>query len=115
VPDLRSSIVERGVFERGARCRLPVVATRVEGTPGLVDDHRSGLLVPPDNAQALAQAILKLLENPPPAARVGAQGCSRALAALGMNRMLKRIDTFYCRALGPSHGAPAPRQTVQHA
>jgi glycosyltransferase involved in cell wall biosynthesis len=34
---------------------LPVVGTRVGGTPGLVDDHRTGLLVPPDNAPALAE------------------------------------------------------------
>ena len=41
---------------------LPVVGTRVGGIPGLVEDHRTGLLVPPDNAPALAEAILRLIE-----------------------------------------------------
>jgi len=94
---------------------LPVVGTRVGGTPALVDDHRTGLLVPPDDAPALAQAILRLLETPALATEMGARGRARALAEFGMDRMLERIDAFYCRALGPAHGAPAPRATVQHA
>jgi glycosyltransferase involved in cell wall biosynthesis len=94
---------------------LPVVATRVGGTPALVDDRRTGLLVPPDNAPALAQAILRLLDTPAMAIEMGAQGRARALAEFSMDRMLERIDAFYCRALGPAHGAPAPRPTVQHA
>ena len=94
---------------------LPVIATRVGGTPALVDDRRTGLLVPPDDAPALAQAILRLLEAPAMATEMGAQGRARALAEFGVDRMLERIDAFYCRALGPAHGAPAPRPTVQHA
>lgn len=94
---------------------LPVVATRVGGTPALVEDQRTGLLVPPGNAEALAQAILRLLEAPAVASAMGAQGRARALGEFGMDRMLERVDAFYCRALGPAHGAPAPRPTVQHA
>lgn len=94
---------------------LPVIATRVGGTPGLVDDHRTGLLVPPDDAPALAQAILRLLETPAIATEMGAQGRARVLAEFGVDRMLERIDAFYCRALGPAHGAPASRPTVHHA
>ncbi len=93
---------------------LPVIATRVGGTPALVDDPQTGLLVPPDDASALAQAILKLLESPAIATEMGAQGRARALAEFGVDRMLERMDAFYCRALGPAHGAPAPRPTVQH-
>ncbi|MGH7396630.1 MAG: glycosyltransferase [Candidatus Rokuibacteriota bacterium] len=93
---------------------LPVVATGVGGTPALVTDHRTGLLVQPGNAPALAEAILKLLEAPAIASEMGAQGRARALAEFGMDRMLERIDAFYCRALGPVHGAPAPRSAVQH-
>jgi glycosyltransferase involved in cell wall biosynthesis len=94
---------------------LPVVATRVGGTPALVDDHRTGLLVPPDNPQALAQAILRLLLTPTLATKMGAEGRARALAEFGIDRMVERIDTFYCRALGPAHSPPAPRQAAQHA
>jgi glycosyltransferase involved in cell wall biosynthesis len=92
---------------------LPVVGTRVGGIPGLVDDHRTGLLVPPDNAPALAEAILRLIEAPAMASEMGAQGRARALAEFGMNRMHERIDRFYCRALGTVQGAPSPREAMQ--
>jgi glycosyltransferase involved in cell wall biosynthesis len=92
---------------------LPVVATRVGGTPALVDDRRTGLLVPPDNALALAQAILRLLEAPAIATEMGAQGRARALAEFGMDRMHERIDSFYCRALGTVQGTPSPREATQ--
>jgi glycosyltransferase involved in cell wall biosynthesis len=92
---------------------LPVVGTRVGGIPGLVDDQRTGLLVPPDNAPALAEAILRLIEAPAMAAAMGAQGRARALAEFGMNRMHERIDSFYCRALGTVQGAPTRREAMQ--
>jgi L-malate glycosyltransferase len=92
---------------------LPVVGTRVGGIPGLVDDHRTGLLVPPDNPPALAEAILKLIEAPAMAIEMGAQGRARALAEFGMDRLHERIDRFYCRALGTVQGAPSPREAMQ--
>jgi glycosyltransferase involved in cell wall biosynthesis len=94
---------------------LPVVATRVGGMAGLVDDHRTGILVPPGDAPALAQAILTLVEAPALAAEMGARGRARAVAEFGTVRMIERMDAFYCRALGTAHGAPAPLETVQHA
>jgi glycosyltransferase involved in cell wall biosynthesis len=92
---------------------LPVVGTRVGGTPGLVDDHRTGLLVAPGNAPALAEAILRLIEAPAIATEMGGQGRARALAEFGMDRMLERIDTFYCRALSTVQGAPTRREAMQ--
>ena len=43
---------------------LPVIATRDGPLPELVEDGRSGLLVERSNARALADAILRLLDNP---------------------------------------------------
>ncbi len=94
---------------------LPVVATRVGGLPGLVEDDDTGLLVPPDDVPALAQAIVRLLETPGLAATMGARGRARALAEFGLDRMYERVDSFYCRALGPGEGAPTPREAVQRA
>jgi glycosyltransferase involved in cell wall biosynthesis len=94
---------------------LPVVATRVGGLPGLVEDQRTGLLVPPADVPALAQAIVRLLETPDLAAMMGARGRARALAEFGLDRMSERVDTFYCRALGPGEDAPAPREAAQRA
>lgn len=44
-------------------CGVPVVTTRVSGIPELVEDRVSGLLVPPTEAFALAQAIRQMLED----------------------------------------------------
>jgi glycosyltransferase involved in cell wall biosynthesis len=44
-------------------CRKPVVATRVGGIPEIIEDGRNGLLVEPDNAGALAEALMKVLKD----------------------------------------------------
>jgi glycosyltransferase involved in cell wall biosynthesis len=56
---------------------VPVVASAVGGIPELVDDGRTGLLVPPGDAAALAGALTRLVEDPAAAARLGAAGWAR--------------------------------------
>ena len=41
----------------------PVVATTVGGLPEMVDDGRTGFLVPPRNIEALADAVVRLMQN----------------------------------------------------
>jgi glycosyltransferase involved in cell wall biosynthesis len=57
---------------------LPVVATRVGGVPEEVEDGRSGLLVPPGDPPALAEAIRIVLSDPALRARFAAEGSRRA-------------------------------------
>ncbi len=52
-------------------CGLPVVATRVAGTPEIVTHGVTGLLCPPRDVERLAEAILKLVENPEMASHLG--------------------------------------------
>jgi glycosyltransferase involved in cell wall biosynthesis len=52
----------------------PVVATGVSGIPELVEHEVNGLLVPPDDPEALADALLRLRDDPALAARVAAAG-----------------------------------------
>lgn len=53
---------------------LPVVATTVSGIPELVEDGVDGLLVPPDDPAALADALWRVAKDPELAARLGAAG-----------------------------------------
>ena len=63
----------------GAGFGLPVVATRVGGTPERVRDGETGLLVEPGDAPALASALMKLMKDPDLALRMGLAGRQRVL------------------------------------
>ena len=52
-----------GVFREAMACGRPVVASRVAGAPEIVAPGETGLLVPPGDAQALAEAVARLLED----------------------------------------------------
>ena len=53
---------------------VPVVSTDVGGVPFLVQHERTALLVPPGDPQAMAQQVLRLLQEPELAARLAANG-----------------------------------------
>lgn len=52
-------------------CGRPVVATAVDGTPEIVRDGETGILVPPSDAGALAAALARILDDPSLAGRMG--------------------------------------------
>ena len=58
------------LMEAGA-CEVPVVATRVGGIPELVEDGVTGILTPPGDAPAMADAFERLLSNPRRRAEMG--------------------------------------------
>jgi glycosyltransferase involved in cell wall biosynthesis len=60
----------RVILEAFARGR-PVIAAKVGGVPDLVEDGRNGLLVPPDDPEALAAALERVLRDRPLAERLG--------------------------------------------
>jgi hypothetical protein len=62
----------------------PVVATRIGGLPEVVRDGETGLLVPADDPRALADAVIRLLEDPQLAAALGAAGRADARARFSM-------------------------------
>jgi glycosyltransferase involved in cell wall biosynthesis len=53
---------------------LPVVATNVGGIPDLLTDNETSLLVPDDDDEAMAAAVLRLLRDPDLAGRLSANG-----------------------------------------
>lgn len=61
-----------------------VVASRVGGIPEYVRDNESGLLIAPENPNALAKALLNLINNPEERARMGRAGRSRAFSEFSL-------------------------------
>jgi glycosyltransferase involved in cell wall biosynthesis/GT2 family glycosyltransferase len=67
------------VAVEGMLARRPVVASRVQGLAEVLDDERTGLLVPPGDPEALAAAITRLLLDAELRARIAASGRVEAL------------------------------------
>lgn len=55
---------QSGVVYSSFALNTPVIATRVGGLPEMIEDGKTGIIVPPKDSSALATAILSLLDNP---------------------------------------------------
>jgi glycosyltransferase involved in cell wall biosynthesis len=71
---------------------LPVIATNVGGIPELVQHEENGLLVPPADPVALAQAIQQLGDDPAKAFRMGRQGRLRVERQFTLQRMILQVE-----------------------
>ncbi|HTM11122.1 MAG TPA: glycosyltransferase [Verrucomicrobiae bacterium] len=78
---------------------LPVVATTVGGNPELVEDGKTGILVPPRDSGALAGAISLLLADSAKARRFGAAGKERAAKEFSLERMARTMGNFYLQLM----------------
>jgi glycosyltransferase involved in cell wall biosynthesis len=74
---------------------LPVIATRVEGTPESVTDGETGILVPPQSPAALAAGIEGLLDDAARAGAMGRAGRERAAAHFSWDAMVDRYNELY--------------------
>jgi glycosyltransferase involved in cell wall biosynthesis len=78
----------------------PVVATEVGGIPEVVRDGITGLLVPPGDADALAEAILKILTDPERAKELAARGQRLVEHEYSTQAWARRWEALYLRELG---------------
>jgi glycosyltransferase involved in cell wall biosynthesis len=74
---------------------LAVVATHVGGIPELVRDGVDGVLVPPGNPDALARAMLQLLETPELTAGMGRSARQRASEFFSVEKMADNFQDLY--------------------
>jgi glycosyltransferase involved in cell wall biosynthesis len=78
----------------------PVVATRVDSLPEVVADGETGVLVPPDNVEALAGALTELAGDPGRRRQMGTNGQERAVKAFSFDAMIDGTIKVYEEALG---------------
>lgn len=88
------------VFLEAMACSLPVLSTRVSAVPEVVLEERTGLLVPPSDPRALADAMLRLARDPELRRRLGEAGRARVREAFGLERMVEETLAVY-RELAP--------------
>jgi glycosyltransferase involved in cell wall biosynthesis len=75
--------------------RRPVVATRVGGVPEMVEHERTGLLVPPRDAAALADAIVRVLTDHPLADTLARAGHDLVHARVSLPAMVGAVGDIY--------------------
>jgi len=80
-------------------CGAPVVATSVGGVPEMVSDGANGLLVPPGDAGALAEALASVLSDDSLARRMGEEARRRTLEEFSVRVMAERTAGVYAAAL----------------
>lgn len=79
------------VFSEAHACGKPVVAGRSGGVEDAVLDGQTGILVSPDSPQEVAQAILRLLEDPEAARRMGEAGRHRIETTLNWRQFTQEV------------------------
>ncbi len=88
---------------------LPTIASRVGGNVEIIQEGKTGLLVPPDEPSALASALLRFLRDPSFAAELGRNGRSFVSAEFSFERMIEKTDQMYTELL-QSRGVETNRE-----
>jgi glycosyltransferase involved in cell wall biosynthesis len=74
---------------------LPVIATSVGGTPEIVADGMTGVLVAPSDPAALGQALIRISADPRRAAAMGRAGRARVAERFTLERMVNEYASAY--------------------
>jgi glycosyltransferase involved in cell wall biosynthesis len=97
-----------------AAMQLPIVTTRIPGCIDAVQDGVTGMLVPPRNAQALAEAIRTYLNNPELRRQHGQAGRDRVLISFRQEAIWDAFYQEYMRLLQEKGlSIPQPLLTLQ--
>ena len=88
------------ILLEGMACKRAIVATAISEIPRILKDRKTGLLVPPDDIDALANAIDYLLRNPRKRNEMGELARKEVTTRFGIEREVERTLEVYFHALG---------------
>jgi glycosyltransferase involved in cell wall biosynthesis len=94
VPSTRPDPLPNSAIEALA-AGVPVVAANHGGLPEIVRDRATGLLIRPNDPQALAKALRELADDPERRARMGDAASADVKERFGLERMLDEIEGIY--------------------
>jgi glycosyltransferase involved in cell wall biosynthesis len=105
VPSLYENLAN--VLLEGMAAGLPIVTTDSGGSPEIVLHRTNGLVVPPGNAESLANAIVDLLTDTATREQFGRTNRKKALEELSLERMARETVDVYSELLGEGRAASA--------
>ncbi len=73
----------------------PIIATHVGCLPDMVEEGRTGLLVPPDDPEAMAKALTRLFCDPKEASEMGQRGRERFVKCFSLERFAAETEKVY--------------------
>jgi colanic acid/amylovoran biosynthesis glycosyltransferase len=85
----------------GMAMGIPAVSTSISGIPELIEDHQTGLLVPPNDATALANALAQLLSDGALRDRLGKAGREKVMAEYEIQKNTRQLLNIFRARLGP--------------
>ncbi len=85
-------------------CEKPVVATSVGGIPELIENEKTGILVPPKNIEALSSSIIKILNEKEYAKYLAFNAKKRFLEYFTPERYVQRMECLYNKLLEEKNG-----------
>lgn len=86
-------------------CGTPIVASNIGGIPDVIKDGETGLLIPPKNPEALANAIIKILQDKTLSSRLSKNGKEEA-KKYSWEKIAKDTEKLYKRVInGEFYGA----------
>ena len=75
--------------------KIPIVATKVGGTPEIIKDGISGLLVQPNNPHAMERAICSIVHSPELRRKIAHGGFRNLQTRYGFRERMRKIEQFY--------------------
>jgi colanic acid/amylovoran biosynthesis glycosyltransferase len=85
----------------GMAMGIPALSTTISGIPELIEDDKTGLLVPPNDAAALADALAKLMSDPALRERLGAAGRVKVMTEYEIQKNTEQLLEIFRARLGP--------------
>jgi glycosyltransferase involved in cell wall biosynthesis len=87
---------------------IPVVATRVGGVPDVVENGRTGTLVPAGDPDALAAALIEIARDRGKALRMASEARREVASRYASGRLVDDISRLYLSALARKRRTAAP-------
>ena len=80
-------------------CEVPVIATRVGGVPEVVEEGETGFLFPVGNVEAMADAAIRILNDPQRGKQMGKRGRELAIERFTTDKIIPQYEALYASLL----------------